>query len=216
MGDSASSLPFCYPDPTQPGAGCMAPRAQGGRPSTLCPQQTEAPLLTRKPPELRSYFCAPLGLVEICRKLLQCPLSSRLSGGWANTGWLKAGRGLAVVASPSPGGLLRLCPTRGQQKARAGAGGGGFLGHQEKSSFHLPKLGAKGLSGKAGTGETQEDSCEWWTGCGLPQKAIRAAGGLLTLLPSRAVRGPRAVAGALLTCLPPHLSEGQGSPQVPL
>lgn len=56
-------------------------RLQGpGRPAQHpVPSQTEAPLLTRKPPELRSYFCAPSGP---CGDAENCPMSTQQQAEW--------------------------------------------------------------------------------------------------------------------------------------
>ena len=112
------------------------PREAGPAPCVLADGGTAA-----DPETTRSPFLFLRSLWALWRRRKLCPVSTQqqaICGGWASTGWSEAGRGLAVVASPSLSGLPPSLPTRGQQKARAGAGEeGGLLRTSEKPSFHF-------------------------------------------------------------------------------
>lgn len=105
--------------------------------------QTEAPMLTRKPPDLRSYFCAPSGPCgDWAENCAQCPLSSRPSVvvGQVRDVQRPGGASLWSPAPPSAASL-RLClpggsrrPGLEQERKEAS------LGHQKNHPFILPKL----------------------------------------------------------------------------
>lgn len=104
--------------------------------------QTEAPLLTQKPSELRSYSCAPSGPCGDAENCAQCPLGSRPSVvvGQVQDGQ-RPGGALLWSLAPPPGVSLRLCPPGGsrrpglEQERREAS-----LGHQKNCPFILPKL----------------------------------------------------------------------------